>query len=128
MTTINFTKRAIEQIEAPTKERDCYYDEYQHNLMLRVSSANKVFYVRRKFNEKSARVHIGRFPDVSVEEARKKAAKILAEIADGKHPQQAARVIAAEPTIEDLYNNYMEGYARQRCSRSARCERSWRSK
>lgn len=117
MTTINFTKRAIEQIEAPTKGRDCYYDEYQHNLMLRVSAANKVFYVRRKFNGKSERVHIGRFPDVSIEEARKKAAKILAEFADGKHPQQAARVIAAEPTIEDLYNYYMEGHARQRCSR-----------
>lgn len=118
MNTINFTKRKLEQLPLPEKGRDCYYDEYQHNLMVRVShTGQKVFYVRRKCDGVSERIQIGRFPDLTVEQARKKAALILSEIADGRHPKQAARLVKTEPTIGQLYENYMDGHARQHCIR-----------
>jgi integrase len=116
---INFTKRNLEGLPIPPSgERHVYFDAYQHNLMLRVSSnGRKVFYVRRKMNGLSERAKLGRFPELSLEQARAKAAAILSELAAGHHPRQAIRKAMAEPTIGELHELYMEGHARQRCVR-----------
>jgi integrase len=113
-----FTKGKLEDLPLPAPgQRVTYHDEYQHNLSLRVSGRNKIFYVRRKINGVSERIQLGRFPDLSVEMARKKAASFLTEMATGNHPKQAARKLKAEPTIGQLHDLYMEGHARQRCVR-----------
>lgn len=106
---INFTKRALERLPLPAPgERQVYYDEYQHNLMLRIShTGNKVFYVRRKVNGTGERIQLGRFPDMAIEQARKKASTILSEIAEGRHPKQAART-----TIEQLLTGLLPRQAR----------------
>lgn len=135
MTTINFTKRELDGLPLPRAgERPCYYDEYQHNLMLRVShTGQKTFYVRRKVNGISERVQLGRYPEMTIELARKKAAAVLSEISEGRHPKQAARAVQAEPTIGELFENYLKGYARQHCVRTPDMEmdferylRDWR--
>jgi integrase len=118
---INFTKKKIEELPIPASgERAVYHDEHQPNLIVRVSpSGRKVFYVRRKMHAISERISIGRFPEVSVEQARKKAASILAEIAAGSNPKDATRKLKAEPTIGELFDLYMVGHAQQRCVRVA---------
>lgn len=125
---LNFTKRTIEALAPPgTGDRDVYYDEYQHNLLIRVSSGGrKVFYVRRKVNSVSERIQIGRFPDMTVEQARKKASTILGEIESGNNPNDALRKSKAEPTIGELFENYMDGYARQQCIRLKDMESDFR--
>lgn len=125
-TKINFTKRELEKLPMPTSDRVVYLDQYQHNLLLRVSSAgSKVFYVRRKVNGRSQRIQLGRFPDMSIEQARKAASAILTEIAQGRHPKQAARAARSEPTLAELFQNYITGHAREHCVRVADMEKEF---
>lgn len=119
MSKLNFTKRNLDQLSLPEPgKRICFFDENQRNLLIRVShNGQKVFYVRRKVAGKSERIQIGRFPELSVEQARNKAATLLAEIVEGCHPKQAARAIKAEPTVDELFRRYIDGHARQHCVR-----------
>lgn len=115
---LSFTKSRIEKLLPPGQGRVVYHDEQQRNLILRVSSnGSKVFYVRRKVKSISERVQIGRFPELSVEQARKMAASILNDIAIGNNPKEVARKQKGEPTLGELHQLYMEGHARQQCVR-----------
>lgn len=104
---MNFTKRAIEQIQPPESGRDTYRDDKIPALELRVTQAGaKTFAVRRRVNGKPRRYTIGRFPDVTVEQARKKAAEMLGEIATGVDPDSARqaerhRTATVESTLVD---------------------------
>jgi integrase len=124
---INFTKRILDSLPlAEPGKRKEYYDDQNRNLMIRVSSNAKSFYVRRKIQGASQRILIGRYPDLSVEQARKKAAMILAEIAHGNNPQEIKRLEKEEPTIEEVFNNYMEGHVKLRCVRAKDMEADFR--
>ncbi|MCE8042419.1 integrase family protein [Halomonas daqingensis] len=106
---MNFTKRAIEQIQPPESGRDTYRDDKTPALELRVTQAGtKTFAVRRRVNGKPRRYTIGRFPDVTVEQARKKAAEMLGEIATGVDPD-AARLADRHrtATVESALVDYL---------------------
>jgi integrase len=116
---IHFIKRTLDTLALPEYgKRVDYYDEQQRNLLIRLTSnGGKTFYVRRKIGSVSERILVGRYPDLSIEQARKKAALILAEIAQGSNPQEIKRQKNQEPTVEDIFNNYIEGHAKARCIR-----------
>ncbi len=118
---ITFTKKKLESLPLPSGEsRAEYYDEQVHNLMVRVSSSGGLtFYVRRKVDGISRRILIGRYPDLSIDQARKKAGDILHAIANktvdfsSGVPEIEARVY----TVYELFDLYMESYAKDRCTR-----------
>src|SRR5690554_5015701 len=84
---MNFTKRALEQIQPPESGRDTYRDDKIPALELRVTPTGaKTFAVRRRVNGTARRYTIGRFPDITVEQARRKASEMLGEIASGIDP------------------------------------------
>lgn len=56
-------------------------------------------------------------PDLPLELARKKAAEVLAEIATGKDPSEKKRIEKSEPTLKAIFENYLNGHARKRCTR-----------
>ncbi len=72
--TINFTQDRIRELTPPEKGRVDYYDAGCPKLTCRVSdTGNKSFVVLKKAtNGKTQRVTLGRFPDMSVSDARKK--------------------------------------------------------
>jgi len=118
---ITFTKKKLESLPLPSgQSREEYYDDQVHNLMVRVSSSGMLtFYVRRKVDGISRRILIGRFPDLSIDQARKKAGDILHAIAN-KTVDFSSGAPDIEPrvyTVMELFDLYMESYAKDRCTR-----------
>jgi len=58
------------------------------------------------------RVTLGRFPEVTVEQARRLAATINSAIADGANPAEVKRAHKAELTFADLFKQYMDRHAK----------------
>jgi integrase len=83
---INFTKKALDALPLPTDgARDTYHDAKQPGLSLRASSSGvKTFSVlRRVAGGKPERITIGRYPEITPEQARKAAAAIIGQTAQG---------------------------------------------
>lgn len=119
---INFTKSDLAKIASPATGRVEYNDTKVPGLQLRVTSTGvKTFCVYRwlKTAGKPERVTIGRFPQISVDQAREKAAEINAAFALGESPGEARRVAKAEMTFGDLFQLYIERHAKSH-------KRTWR--
>ncbi|EJN07612.1 site-specific integrase [Herbaspirillum sp. YR522] len=113
---INFTKETIEAIAPPEKGRVTYHDTNKKasGLQLRVTSTGtKTFCVFRRMNGGNPdRVTLGRFPLMTLEQARKQAALISASIANGDNPAEVKRAHKAEPTFGELFDEYIERHAK----------------
>jgi hypothetical protein len=82
----NFTKKAL--LNLPVCEKaTTFHDIGKRGLKLLVqSTGTKTFILYRKINGKPERITIGRFPDISIEQARKQADKLNAKITEGINP------------------------------------------
>lgn len=118
--TINFTKKILDGITLPDEgRRDYYYDEKETGLILDVTSKGKKgFYLYKRIHGRPERVHLGAYPDLSIEQARLAAQRAKGKIAEGKNPQAEKRAIRGEMTFKDLFDQYMKNY-------SKRFKRSW---
>lgn len=118
----NFTKAAIDGLPLPPAgKRMYYYDKAVRGLAVCVTSTGrKSFYVYRRMGEdkQPQRVLIGQFPDVTIEQARKRAEKENAAIAEGHDPSAERAKKRAEWTFEELFNWYIDAHAKIR-------KRSW---
>jgi len=107
----NFTQQRIEKLSIPEKDRKDYYDTEVSKLICRVSSTgNKSFCVlKRMANGKLQRVTLGKFPDVSVSEARKMAQSALTGLAQGINPTEKKRTDKIKKmTLSELMAKYIE--------------------
>jgi len=111
---INFTKANLESLPIPASGRVEYQDGKTPGLKIRVTANNiKTFCVLKRVKGGSPlRTTLGRFPDMSIEQARKQAAVILAEIAEGGNPAEVKRALKAELTVAELFNLYFERHAK----------------
>ena len=80
---INFTKATLEKLPSPAPgTRSYYYDTKIRGLGIAITSAgSKSFIVYRWVDGKPERVTLGRYPDISIEQARRKASEINAVFA-----------------------------------------------
>jgi integrase len=112
---INFTKAVIDALPLPREgQRAEYCDTKTGGLRLRITHQSiKTFCVLRRVKEGGMeRVTLGRYPDVTIEQARRAAAEINAAIAGGANPAEAKRAHKAEPIFADLFTEYMERHAK----------------
>ncbi|NOX40144.1 MAG: tyrosine-type recombinase/integrase [Alphaproteobacteria bacterium] len=111
---LNFLKSVLSK--APPAKKGCkdyYYDTKEKGLMLAVTPAGtKTFFLYKRIDGKPERLLLGRFPDISIENARKAAMAAKGEIAVGKNPQKAKQAIRAEMTFHALFVEYMEKYSK----------------
>ncbi len=116
MTThkINFTKASLLKAPLPEKGKLDYYKDLRESglEMIVTSGGAKTFYLYRKINGKPERVKLGRFPDLSVENARKSAQRNKGMIADGINPNEEKRRVRDEHTFKELFDLYMERYSK----------------
>lgn len=116
MTSIrqNLTKAFINNVQLPDSgKRDYLYDTKESGLVLQVTSkGTKTFYLYKKINGKPERVRLGKYPDISVENARKLAQQNKGKIAEGKNPQNEKRAIRSELTFYELFEQYMNRYSK----------------
>lgn len=110
--TINFTKITLERLPpAAAGSRDTYHDEGQAGLQLRVTdTGNKTFSVlARPAGGKPERKTLGKFPAMSVEQARKAAKQVIAQLAEGKSVRAEDKVKKARAlTLAKAVEDYVE--------------------
>lgn len=114
---INFTKAALDALALPASgQRTTYLDAKTSGLQVRVTSTGvKTFCVFRRIKGgQPERLSLGRYPDMTIEQARRKAAEINATIAGGANPAETKRELKAEPTFGDLFKDYLERHAKPR--------------
>lgn len=110
-THFSFTKPQLEALAEPAPgERVIYHDTHKNaaGLQLRVTSNSKTFFIQKRVDGKPERVTIGKFPDYSIENARKEAARLSALIAEGINPNTDARALKTETTLQDLFDEFLK--------------------
>ena len=84
---LNFIKKSLEALPVPAKEVATYHDTTKSGLKLLVRPTGiKTFVLYRKIQGKPERITIGRFPEVTIEQARKQVDILNAKIASGVNP------------------------------------------
>jgi integrase len=111
---LNFTKAALVKAPAaPKGKKDYYYDEREKGLLLAVTPTGaKTFYLYKRIEGRPERLLLGRFPDISIENARKLAIAAKGNIAKGANPQKEKRAIRDEMTFGALFGEYLEKYSK----------------
>ena len=112
---INFTKAAIDGLPAPESgKRATYLDSKTIGLQLRITSNGIVTFsvYRRTKGGGPERITLGRYPDMSIEQARRKAAEINSDIANDLNPGEVKRGRKAELTFSALFSEYLERYSK----------------
>jgi integrase len=66
----------------------------------------------RRINGILERITLGRYPDLTIEQARRKAAEINSDIAKGLNPGEVKRGRKAEYTFAELFSEYLERHSK----------------
>ena len=117
MNKINFTKAAIDSLPIPeTGGRAEYHDTKVAGLRLRVTSKGiKTFSMRKRVKHgEPERITLGRYPEMTIEQARRKAAEIATLILEGKNPAEVKRQHKAELLFTELFHEYFERHSKPR--------------
>jgi integrase len=109
-----FTKKLLDKLALPTNNQRAYfYDAQTRGLALAVSPAGKkVFVLYRKVAGRPERITIGPYPDLTIEQARGKAAELNGAIARGENPASKRRLVRDEATLAELFSTYLEHHAK----------------
>lgn len=117
--TLNFTKTELAKLPVPETGYVMYHDTMVEGLVLLVyATGGNRFYVYKKLKGKPTRIKLGKFPDMTVEVARKKAQEVLGSIARGDHAAAKGVEEKDEPSLSvgDLFTRYIEEYAVHHCT------------
>lgn len=111
METFKFTKSRLESLPPADSGQVEYGDTVVNGLRIRVGvSGVKSFCISRKRNGKFIRATLGRFPDLTIDNARAKALELLGDVATtGKNPNVERRINEkASVTLADALDTYIE--------------------
>ncbi len=108
-----FTQAAVGKLPLPGKGRVYYRDGKMPGLVVCVSTTGcKTFQVVRWMDGRAARLKIGRFPQVTVEAARKIAQSMAGDLARGQNPADQRREARAETLFGNLFSIYLEHHSK----------------
>ncbi len=127
---INFTKAAIDALRTPEPgKRETYHDTKTIGLQLRVTSNGiKTFSLYRRIKGGTPeRITLGRFPDMTIEQARRHAGEVNSAIANGANPADVKRGRKAELTFAGLFEEYLERHSKLRKKTWAEDESKYKS-
>lgn len=117
MNTIRFTKAALLELPSPANgKRTEYADNVVNGLRLRVtSSGSKSFCVSRRRGGKFFRVTLGKFPDMTIEQAREAAYSALNEVAQTRRNPNDRKREEKQRTV--TLSDALEAYLKSRAER-----------
>lgn len=108
-----FTVRNLERIAPAAGKQVWVYDTGTAGLALFTTPAGrKSFYLARRMDGRYRRIKIGAFPDITIENARKQAARLIGDIAGGQNPAEARQQARDATTFGDLFGYYMTAHAK----------------
>jgi len=109
----NFTKSNLLALPTPKKGRCYYRDVQEKGLSLYITSTGVItFFVRKRIHGKDERIILGRFPELSILNARKKALIAKAEVAAGVNPNEERQKLRSDSTFKQLFEKYIEEHAK----------------
>lgn len=105
---INFTTRTLSNLPKPTNGKSKEMtDTKVRNLKAEISPAGTIsFWFRGQRDGRRYPIHIGHFPAISPEEARRTALEYKAQLDRGEDPTAARRAIKEEPTLAEFFEEY----------------------
>ena len=121
MARLNGTSISRRTVEAlPVGKREAvFWDHELSGFGVRVyPSGRKVYLVQTRSGGKSKRVTIGRHGVLTAEQARRKAAQVIASIKAGEEPVRPQSPPDAGPTIAEVAERYMKEHVAVRCKPS----------
>ena len=96
----------------PSKRLDIR-DDLMPGLVLRIStSGTKTFCLHKRINGKMRRLTIGRFPVLSLAEARERVRQVLYDIETGRFEDCTGLEVETKPTLGAVIPDYVEKYAK----------------
>jgi len=108
MSTCKITKSFVDKLVLPEKGQVFYRDSELKGFAVRVTQGgSKAFVLEKRINRKLKRITLGRYPELTVEMARKEALKYLGEIATGIDPIAKRQQSQAETmTLWQVWQDY----------------------
>lgn len=109
--SVRLTKSVIDKLEStPGKDQSFYRDETLKGFALRITASGvKSFIVETRINGRVKRVTLGKYGNITAEEARKQAKTLLGSVAKGEDPiaeKKTQRVNAM--TLKQVFNDYLK--------------------
>lgn len=113
---MNITKNFVDKLIIPQKlqkgrtEQKRYYDGKLKGFGIRVTSGGaKSFFIEKQINSKLKRITLARYPEITIEQARKEAQKILGKIATGIDPIAEKKSIKSKGiTLQHAFDDYLK--------------------
>lgn len=89
-------------------KRYVVYDTETPKLAMRMTHTSvRAFYVVKRMGRSMVWLKLGTFPDMTCEQARLEAAKILGEFAKGDNPAAVKRAVKAELTFSQAFDDFL---------------------
>jgi integrase len=109
------TEPRVKALKPPETGRKYIYDAKTAGLAVCVTaSGSKTWYVYRWAAGRPVRIRLGKYPDLSVETARKAATEAIGQLASGRDLVAERNAKRQEPTLADLWGQYLELHAKPR--------------
>lgn len=110
MKPMKLTKSAIDRLPAPNDAPVFYRDAELRGFGVKVfASGVRTFFLEKKINGRTRRIAIGRYGELTAEQARKEAVKLAGLIATGSDPvADKARQRLESRTLREVFEDYLE--------------------
>ena len=108
---MKLTKIAVDKLPLPTVgNQKRYYDSVITGFGVRITAKGaKAFFIEKMIKGKQKRLTIGRYPGLTVEQARKEAQKLLGKIATGVDPIAESKASKQRSfTLQEVFNDYVK--------------------
>jgi integrase len=107
---VNLSKTTVERLPIPEKGYQIYWDEKLAGFGIRVTSGGaKAFIFQKRINGTERRITIGRFGELTAEQARKEAVKLAGQIATGGDPvAEKAHKRLEGATLRHAFETYLQ--------------------
>jgi len=109
---LNFRKDTLENLPILNKRYEVSDEKVQFLKLSIGTGGTKTYILHRKVKGKPQRIKIGRFKELTVEQARDQAKKLNSIITLGGDPQEEKRKERNQLTFKELYEFYYEQHAK----------------
>jgi integrase len=111
---VNFTKAVLDAATCPPgRDRVYLYDAKTPGLAFLITDkGSRTFYLYRRIDNRPERLKLGKYPGLTIEQARTNAAIENGKIAQGRNPQQERRTARGDNTLSELFSRYLENHAK----------------
>ena len=114
------TKRTIDAAEIKAKDYFIFDDELPGFGVRVMPSGRKIFVLQYRASRRARRCTLGHYPALTVEQARIRAGKTLAQVWDGKDPSAEKQAFAAAPDVAALSTRFQDTHCKDRLKPSTR--------